>query len=273
MRGEKQAGLIFAILFILATAEGMSALSATSTQCVYLTINLIGRGSLTVAMLSPPPDGNLTVLDITHSLMLKVQSPSLVTVKSNESFWLGKGTLVTRLFEQVVLKNTTWNVYLNISNISYSPSDYKIISIELTHIESVNVSVANQTTIFTTIQLNKSESFLIPKSANQLIFVSLQDFSVSGEDAVFGHIGYYLPVNINTSRFVVDRLGSQSATQTTSNLTITSNNQTIADISTSASTSLITTTATRSNPEVYYYIVAVVVIVLVVFIVLSKIRK
>ena len=245
--------------------------TASATNTVYLAINVIGEGSATVTIFAPPPNGSIVTLNLTHSVTLKVPESSIVTVKSSEPFWLGQGTMVTKYFEQVVSRNTTWDVYFNPSNVVYSPSYYKVISVELSNIKSVNISIVNQTTIFTTLQLNKTTNLFIPKTTTELIFVSFQNFSVNGASAIYGRYGYDLYVNANVSTFVVSGVSNLTTALTTTTTPATS---TLPPVSVTTTTALQNSTTTaRSPPAGYYYILAVVVIVLVVLFVLSKVRK
>jgi len=262
--------------------------TSTITQYVYLAINIYGNGNLTVYV-----PGTSIYQTINKTTTFKVPADLEVELWSNQPFWLGNGTLITTAFWGPITKNTTLNVYFNISGITYPPSEYTKITVvdegKLNLTVVVGGFIFNDPYLYYLTQFyidNSSATFYVP--IKSIIFIHYgSNFYVNGSSATklsnFHYLYQYIVKSSAPAILVVTSTENTTTTTTnttTSTTTSTLPRTTVITLPTPNTTVTITPhsgtvipTSTSSNSLTVYAIIAVVVIVLVAFFVLRRVRK
>jgi len=277
----KKSGLVFITFFMIAIVAGVSTLSIASTttstaQYVYLTINIYGNGNLTVNVLGTP-----IYQTINKTTTFKVPAGGEVVLTSDQPFWLGNGTLITKIAEITILNNTTLNVYFNISGVTYPPSEYTKVIIMNRDGLNLSVGVGNFTYTLTIFYAsNKTITFVVPIHSaigigyNESFYVN----ATPARKMINVYVYYYV---VNTSTPVLVATTTKNATTTTTSTTTTTlPRTTVITLPTPNTTVTITPhsgtvvpVSSSSNSLAVYAIIAVVVVALVAFFVIRRVRK
>ena len=249
--------------------------STSTTQYVTLTINIYGNGNLTVE--TPL---NCTTINKTTTFIIPIGS--LVLLSSNQSFWAGNGTVITKSLSFKITHNTTLNIYFNISNFVYPPSYAKVVMNVEGHLD-LDIYIVNY--IFNEhfdlayFQINNSSATFFAPINSSIIISSNKEFYVNGtpaENFTFQYVYQYNITRSTTITLVISTTENSTTTSTTlprtTVITLPVPNTTIT-VTPHTGTVIPTSTASRSPLAMYYAILAVVVVILVAFFVLRRVRK
>jgi len=273
--------LVSILLFMILASVGYfpALVTTATTHYVYLTINIIGNGNLTI--ITP---NNETVINKTTTF--EVPAGYSAKLISNQSFWLGKGTLITKIAELYIFNNTVLNVYFNVKNITYPASEYtRVTLIDTNGNLNLTISIYNQTFTFTGFFItNKSTTFIVPIHSVVLIGYN-QSFYVNGKPTVEwpNHVYVYqyyinttapvvLTVTLATTSTVTTTTSTSTTLPSTTIITMPIPNTTSTLVAHNGTASLIITTS-HSLPVTYYAIIAVVTIILIALFIMRRVRK
>jgi len=278
-KGKNTVLVSLLVLMFLASVGYFPALVTTATtQYVYLTVNIIGNGNLTIITLN-----NETVINKTTTF--EVPAGYSAELISNQSFWLGKGTLITKIAELYIFNNTVLNVYFNVKNVTYPASEYtRVTVVDADRNLNLTISIYNQTFAFTGFFItNKSTTFIAPIHSVVLIGYN-QSFYVNGKPTVEwpDHVyvyQYYInttaPVTLTVTLATTTAVTTTNTTTTlpsTTIITMPIPNTTSTLVAHNGTTNLLTTTS-HSLPVAYYVIIVIIIIILIALFIIRRVRK
>ena len=235
-----------------------------------LTINLTGNGTAMLHFL------NDTEEELTSSTSFKVLNTTYVWITSTTPFMIDRDTMVTHYFGEKIIANTTWNVIFN----PQTPQGYVKISVTTVNQGTVNMTVYNTTTYLTLVEINSSESFLVPKGYQIAFYSYTNNFTVDNQHSIYifkgGYNYYYYGTAKYNSSIIIVFFNTTKSTTTTRTVTSTNSSTIVSSTSTptlSSSSQSQTKPPSANNPLLPYAIIGAVLVVFGAYIAIKEFRK
>lgn len=145
--------ILFLFILPLLIPNYYSTTKSTTTTYDTLTIKLTGNGTILLHFL------NGTKEKLTSSTTLKVLNTTYIWITSTTPFMVDRNTMITNYFGENITTNTILNVTFN------PPIQQGYVNITMIILNQgvLNMKIYNDTTYLTLVQINHTESFLMPK--------------------------------------------------------------------------------------------------------------
>jgi len=299
-----KSGLILLTLILLAlpiTILTSTATTTTSSNTVNwkVTINIVG-GSGTITAIEEVYNttaqewNTIAQFTISHSTSFLVPNGTFVYLKSNESFIVNNGGMITKYYGIWAIHNETLTVNFNVQNATLPISEYIKVNIVLNNSGNLTVLVGNWSTqtLYTNITINGATTLEVPPDS-VIVLSSVSLFRVNGSPEL--GITYYrffatkpttaIITFVNTNQSSTSTSTSTTATNNSNTNTSTTNsvseitatsmptNTTVISISAHTSPVLETTTSKNENMTFIFLIAIVLVIIFITYLIIKRNNK